>query len=134
MIRVGSSSEIHLTLQIFIVFCQTFQSSEGRGRPRGPVGSGGLTEDYVDLDNYDYWNQGSIPPYIWVIAGMVTILSLGIALCSECCPGEGVIPSLKSRILRPCTRTLEAEKTTADPRQLRMLSISSDEFVVTFKG
>merc|ERR1712130_519712 len=59
-------------------------SVQSRGAIRGL--NGGSATDTFEMDNYQ-WSTGSVPTYVWVLAAVVSSLTLLCLLWTECCPG-----------------------------------------------
>jgi len=119
--------------RLLVLLSAFLQVCCGKGGSRNRVAGGGPGDELVVPANFDYWNQGTIPLYIWVIAGLVTVLSVGVAVCTECLPDNRALSRLKKFFGR---RSLcrQGQDKAGQPRQLRMLSISSDEFVLPVKN
>lgn len=123
----------------------------GMVRTKGAVRTigNGQVEDGTHLDNYEWWSAGGeIPTYIWVIAGIITLISIILGLWSECCPNCGLATRVKAYLLSTDsgesrrgqglnqlpdqTNILQSKGRMSS--QSKMLPISDDEFVVTFKN
>merc|ERR550532_1220044 len=101
------------------------------------IGNGGI-DGGTQLDNYEWWSSGDIPVYIWVVAGLITLISLILGLWSECCPNCGFPARVKAYLLSSDSRSglrsnQRAASRSSGPVSAKMLPISEDEFVVTYK-
>lgn len=98
---------------------------------KGAFKHGAAPGDGLDLDNYEWWQSGKIPPYVWVLACLFTGVSVLALIISECCPGCSWLASLKARLVQvQGGRRGQPPNSPFPACKSKVISISSDEFVL----
>lgn len=128
-----------MMMKVMMILMMTAVTVMARGAIRN-IGNGGI-DGGTQLDNYEWWSSGDIPIYIWVVAGLITLISLILGLWTECCPTCGFPARVKAYIFssesvssRSGLRINQrAETRSLGTASTKMLPISEDEFVVTYK-